>query len=346
MARARSSCTASAAPTTTAPSVVAFADGTFVVGYRASPNAQAQRYDSAGFEQGGPIELGTSADDGGGMAGIQLDRLPEGGFVATMRRWLSDGNEMTLFARRFDRTGSASALVPVAVRRNEFIDDAAIGADDNGNAILAYATSPFGGGPHPVFFRRLVSDFAFVDSSTQTLRVAGAETDDTIEVKLEGGNVVVTGGAAPKAFAAADVTSIAIAGGGGNDSIVNRTVLPATLEGGAGDDTIRGGGGKDRIFGNDGRDSLFGGGGNDRLAGGTGGDWLYGQSGSDQLFGEGGNDRLFGDDASGIDTLSGGAGDDLLVSRDALVDHLFGDRGRDTAMADNDDVLAGIESTR
>ena len=39
-----------------------------------------------------------------------------------------------------------------------------------------------------------------------------------------------------------------------------------------------------------------------------------------------------------------GAGNDRLVTRDGLVDHLFGDRGNDSAVADPDDVLTGIET--
>ena len=69
--------------------------------------------------------------------------------------------------------------------------------------------------------------------------------------------------------------------------------------------------------------------------------------GSDLLSGDGGNDRLYADYAGGdgADTLSGGAGDDLLVSRDSLADQLFGGRGNDTSTADEEDDLAGVEST-
>ena len=59
--------------------------------------------------------------------------------------------------------------------------------------------------------------------------------------------------------------------------------------------------------------------------------------------------RLYADytgPGDGRDTLAGGAGDDLLVSRDSLVDELFGGGGNDTCLADEDeDVLAGLEAT-
>ena len=73
-------------------------------------------------------------------------------------------------------------------------------------------------------------------------------------------------------------------------------------------------------------------------------DGLYGGIGNDQLFGEGSNDILYGE--GGIDTLHRLAGDDVLVSNnDGAIDELIGGRGRDTAMADADDLLTGIEST-
>ncbi len=130
-------------------------------------------------------------------------------------------------------------------------------------------------------------------------------------------------------------------GGDGNDSIVG-TDKSDTLVGNAGSDTIMGDAGADLIRGNGGRDHLYGGGGNDRVYGGDGGDWIYGQVGNDQLFGEGGLDRIYGDDG-GQDTLHGGGGDDVLVTRDSTKDFLFGDSGRDSADADRDDVLSGVE---
>jgi hypothetical protein len=57
-----------------------------------------------------------------------------------------------------------------------------------------------------------------------------------------------------------------------------------------------------------------------------------------------GHDRLYADYAASSDTLFGGAGDDVLVSRDAAADQLFGGRGTDTALVDDEeDERAGIE---
>lgn len=84
----------------------------------------------------------------------------------------------------------------------------------------------------------------------------------------------------------------------------------------------------------------------------TGSPDANGGTGADQLFGEGGLDRLYADDTTDadfiyVDTLHGGAGDDILVSRDGGPDELFGDGGHDTATADPSptDVLNSIEVT-
>jgi Ca2+-binding RTX toxin-like protein len=151
-----------------------------------------------------------------------------------------------------------------------------------------------------------------------------------------------------------------IAGGDGNDRLYGGTPDGGfgsgndSLSGNAGNDTLDGGDSDDRVAGNGGRDRLFGGDGDDRIYGGASGDWLYGEAGRDQLFGGGGADRLYADDPGDIDTdaamtrrvdtLHGNAGNDTLISKDALVDYLFGDGGHDSAIADTDDLLMSIEA--
>jgi hypothetical protein len=91
----------------------------------------------------------------------------------------------------------------------------------------------------------------------------------------------------------------------------------ASIQGGAGHDTLVGGSGNDSLDGGDGDDQLVGGLGNDRLIGGRGDDELAGGDGADELIG----DRRFTSgtsvaaDGEGRDTIDGGAG----------VDRIFGD---------------------
>jgi Ca2+-binding RTX toxin-like protein len=137
-----------------------------------------------------------------------------------------------------------------------------------------------------------------------------------------------------------------ITGGDGNDVLVGGRGNDS-LSGNAGNDTLNGMDGDDRLAGNGGRDRLDGNLDNDRLFGGAAGDWLFADHGTDQLDGGGGNDRLFADDSNlfgdELDTLHGGAGDDTFVTKDGVVDQVFGDGGTDTATADSVDVLTSIE---
>jgi hypothetical protein len=232
--------------------------------------------------------------------------------------------------------------------------------------------------PGPVHIRMLANDFAEIRDGN--LHLLGSDAHEAINIRQEASSIVVDLNATTRTFDADEVSGIIVNGFGGDDTIINDTPLPSTLLGGAGDDkllsgdgadslsggdgkdkllgrggrdslsgnagndTLEGGPQPDRVAGNGGRDRLYGGASNDRLYGGANGDWLYGQGGNDQLFGGGGNDRLYGDDA-GSDSLHGGAGNDMFFSRgDSAMDDLFGNGGDDTAMADEDDVLTGIES--
>ena len=137
-----------------------------------------------------------------------------------------------------------------------------------------------------------------------------------------------------------------VSGGDGDDKILGGDASDS-LSGNAGRDTIYGGNGADRLGGNGARDKLIGEGGADRLFGGPSGDWLLGAGGNDQLFGEGGNDQIQGGSAN--DILHANAGDDTLISNDSAIDNggwideLYGDGGRDSSIADPNDLLSSIE---
>lgn len=100
--------------------------------------------------------------------------------------------------------------------------------------------------------------------------------------------------------------------------LANKTHLftvPATVNGGAGndavttglgDDTVNGGDGNDRIAGNDGTDTLNGDGDDDIVSGGLGDDTIGGGSGKDNLSGDNGGDTVGG--GSEDDQITGGPG--------------------------------------
>ncbi|MDB5323451.1 MAG: Hemolysin-type calcium-binding region [Phycisphaerales bacterium] len=87
----------------------------------------------------------------------------------------------------------------------------------------------------------------------------------------------------------------------------------------------------DRLVGNDAANRLVGGGWDDTLIGGAGNDTL---DGADSNHGQYNTD---------YDYLDGGAGDDLLLSRDTFKDTLDGGLGHDRAQVDSSDVRSNIE---
>ncbi|HTL29498.1 MAG TPA: calcium-binding protein [Tepidisphaeraceae bacterium] len=99
-------------------------------------------------------------------------------------------------------------------------------------------------------------------------------------------------------------------GTNGGPLVAPRIEASATLDGGAGNDTIVGGDGNDVLIGGRGNDNIDGGAGNDFLSGGDGKDKLHGQDGNDTLFGCAGNDGLSG--GLGADEFSGGRGSDTV----------------------------------
>jgi Ca2+-binding RTX toxin-like protein len=159
-----------------------------------------------------------------------------------------------------------------------------------------------------------------------------------------------------------------IDGGSGNDTLdggylASGVLFGATgndsVEGGEGRDVVRGGpgkdivqgfGGADRVYGDAGPDELLGTGGADRLYGGSGNDKLngggfaFGKDKSDRLYGGSGNDKLTdfqnGRETAG-DRYSGGAGRDLISDRDGNRDFINCGKGRDTAVVDQRDKVAG-----
>jgi hypothetical protein len=77
--------------------------------------------------------------------------------------------------------------------------------------------------------------------------------------------------------------------------IAAATVSAATINGTAGNDTLKGGAQADKLNGKGGNDKLFGGAGNDLLAGGAGNDLLVGGPGADRLSCGAGQDTARGD---------------------------------------------------
>jgi hypothetical protein len=174
------------------------------------------------------------------------------------------------------------------------------------------------------------------------------------------------------ALAVGSMVSAGASGAGPCTTLIRGTSASETLAASATSTRLLGLEGDDRISGGPGADCIDGGPGNDRITGLAGGDTLEGAAGDDILSGGAGADALSG--GPGIDRLAGGAGADRLsdvagsyaeagqpVKRNRLtagagrdrVDTANGRRdtvhcgsGRDVAVADREDALAGCERKR
>ncbi|RYG92158.1 tandem-95 repeat protein [Loktanella sp. IMCC34160] len=142
-------------------------------------------------------------------------------------------------------------------------------------------------------------------SGNDDLIVAGAGNDI---VRAGDGDDTVYGGTGDDSIAG-EAGNDFLLGGDGND-IIRGGTGDDTLCGIDGNDTLYGGSGNDILEGMNDDDVLFGGSGNDLLAGDAGEDTLEGGSGDDRLYGGTSNDVI--NDVSGSDTAYGGDGDDFI----------------------------------
>jgi Ca2+-binding RTX toxin-like protein len=185
--------------------------------------------------------------------------------------------------------------------------------------------------------RRLLSA-ALDPQDPALLNVDGTAGEDVIVLDVVDTDLVVTINGAPQNFTLATLGGITVDAGDGDDSvnIDPAIVIPCSIDGGAGDDTLTGGSGNDTLVGGDGNDSISGGYRDDSILGDAGNDTLSGADGYDSLFGGDGNDSLRG--GRRRDILHGDAGDDTLRG-DEHRDTLDGNAGHDGLVPDLLDVL-------
>ena len=129
-----------------------------------------------------------------------------------------------------------------------------------------------------------------------------------------------------------------------------------TVDGGAGNDTIKTGDDADSIHGGDGNDLLDAGMDNDTIFGDAGNDTIFGAEGADSIDGGAGDDLIYGGygpdvpesvdipDATdlapnnGLDLIHGGDGNDTVFGMDDK-DTIYGDAGNDSLDGSNDNDL-------
>lgn len=104
--------------------------------------------------------------------------------------------------------------------------------------------------------RRTLFDGQMTLTSSGTLCIWGDRADNSIDIRFDGQQVRVTLDADTRWFARTAVRRVLVSAGGGDDTIAHRTTRPATLNGEAGDDTIRGGSVGETLNGGRGADVL------------------------------------------------------------------------------------------
>ena len=122
------------------------------------------------------------------------------------------------------------------------------------------------------------------------LSIVGTNGHDEIIVYPAGKHIVISENGQSRFVSQDGIKSVRIDGRRGDDRITVGLKLPATILGGAGNDTLVGGLANDEFQGGAGHDVLRGGLGNDFLSGGAHNDQLDGGKGRDQLFGGAGRD--------------------------------------------------------
>jgi uncharacterized delta-60 repeat protein len=394
----------SAAPFTRMPVRLAFGPGGTLLLAGGRPEAGGQsRFAVARYSPAGSLDasFGRGGPDGDGVVtvgtpGETWERVAHDLAVAPDGRVVVVGNAGSPFnVVRFTPDGSVDpAFAPGGADGNgvamvTFTPEDTGNPDDQVSYGTAFAVLLQGGGrviaatgrsvsdgwssSGDVVLVRLLGDGA---PPAQPLTLNGTAGGDAISVDLSPDKATlrinVNGTVTSRPLAG--VSGIVMNGLAGNDrlSVSNAVRLPATLDGGPGNDHLTGGGGNDTLLGGDGGDTLDGRGGADLFRGGAGTDTAdytlrrngvfvgIGTAADDGEKGEGdnvyadvenvwggrGNDTIRGSSAN--NRLVGGGGDDALYGRGGR-DTILGGAGNDQAFArDGDrvpDTIDGGEGT-
>ncbi len=180
------------------------------------------------------------------------------------------------------------------------------------------------------------------------MTITGTPADDSITIsKVSGGHIVTIDGV-QKTYVQT-VNSIVVNANGGGDTVTlkDNVLVPATLNGGDGDDKLRGGGGNDSLNGDVGNDTIDGGKGGDLLKGGAGIDTVDYSSRTQKLtIGVG---VLYDDGEANekdnvqadIEVFQGGSAGDSIKGGIAH-ESIFGNGGNDTIYGQNgNDFISG-----
>lgn len=204
---------------------------------------------------------------------------------------------------------------------------------------------------HNVHELSSIPDWAkYTTLTSGILQINGTGISDDIRFEAGATELTVYRNGLPETVPYAGLTGIVINGLDGDDRIdLSALSFPATITGGAGNDTITGGTGADLIYGGDGDDVLSGGAGSDTIYGNFGNDVIAGGLQRDSIMGGWGNDTITA--GEGPDSVYGGDGRDLIrggkgadyIEGKGKSDTIYGGVGNDTIHGNAGDDLIYAE---
>ncbi len=317
------------------PSLVALADGTFIVLFDDDGNDQllAQRYSATGSKigtvfayesQNSALPVGTGLADG--RAAVAFQDGGTGEISLEILDTRDNANPDAVYTPGEWQVGTIGNDNFIADSGADFVY--AYDGDDTVQASGIVKTYDLGAG----------DDFLSVTSLINSDVYIGGAGNDWIDWQTLSFTGAVFDLAAGKATAGVNVEPMTgfenIYASKGNDRVIG-TTGPNQILAMAGADTVEAGSGNDIVLGLEGNDSLLGEIGNDTLEGGDGDDLLDGGGSIDSLSGGDGNDTLLGGFSN--DTLDGGAGNDLFIIRNGeFIDDIVGGTGTDALDASDE----------
>ena len=267
-----------------------------------------------------PVLLGVVFDDqnddgffnaGEGLSGVSITVRGPGGFYSTTSMD-AGGYQLRVAPGFWTITASGDGLTKPIVYSNVHIGVENFKLDFEADVPPApdeYVISLLdGAGQHAVIEDGIANDGwmqVTIDGQITDFRVPaskltinGGSGNDIVEILSVDGSLTAT---------------ITASAGDGDDIVdLSAIALPATIEGGVGNDSLTGSIANDRLIGGPGNDHIDGLAGDDTIAGGAGRDWLLGSSGNDRILGQGGSGDVVSG-GPGNDTLDGGRGNDRLM---------------------------------
>ncbi|MDZ4251029.1 MAG: M10 family metallopeptidase C-terminal domain-containing protein [Sulfuritalea sp.] len=313
-----------------APSVAALSDGGWLVTWQSRGQdsyeafgVYSQRYYSDGTTA--TAESRINSYTVGHQFRPSVAALADGGWFVTWASEFQDGWGKGVFGQRYNADGGAVGA-EMHINTYTFSDqfDPSVAALSDGGWVVTWTSNLQDGSGYGVYLQRYHADGTAVGAETRVNTYTLSNQSASSVAALSDGGYVVTWASHYSLDGHYDYevhsqrfdaygNFVNWQGDAASNALNWSGLVAATLDGDAGNDTLRGGNGADRINGGSDNDSLEGGLGNDTLDGGDGNDLLNGGRGADRMQGGSGNDVYVVDNRfdqvtefadSGIDSVS------------------------------------------